>query len=769
MARQKIAGSLLLLDDTFKPSLPLLFDFLGVPDSARGAAPTDAATRLALVLAACVALLRARTHRQPAVLLVEDLHWLDGSSDAFLRRLIPALADAPVLPVLNFRPEYDHEWLRDPRYRQIALQPLAEADASALLGELLGHDPSLGELGAHLSTRAAGNPFFVEELVQSLVQSGALAGAKGAYHLACTVDVAAIPTSVQAVLAARIDRLPARDKEVLQTAAVIGKQFASEVLRAVSDLPGTELDGALQALAAAELVVEQTARPVAEYAFKHPLTQEVAYATQLTARRAQLHAAAARALVAAGGQSSERAALIAYHWERAGEVWEAAQWQRRTARALVGTDTREALARLRHVLALLDTLPESPSVVTLLLETDDDLIRMGSLSGMSLEESERLFAMGRALAERTGSPALLLRLLSTFSEFLMMRGQSADAQAHLAEASALAAGIDDNIAQLGVAIDQAQAAFWAGHLREALTHVEAARRRIALGMPATTAIAVALSSEAFVVALHGLCLAMMGRPRDGAAVLDGVVRMADEDRSLEGRCIARQFRSIAALTAGELSLAAAQAQAAMELATQAGNSYLQQMASCQMGYAYVYVGRHAEAIQLLEPCADEGAASSALGMLRWYMLSALAEAHRREGELETARAIATRAVELGHANGALTAEYNAQLVLASTLAAMHGEAAGPAIDAALARADSLLAESGAESFRPRWHLTRAECARAEGKVETVRRELQAAQGVCERLGMDEFAGEIARELASAGGAGTPRRLPGPGRSPDHHA
>jgi tetratricopeptide (TPR) repeat protein len=170
-----------------------------------------------------------------------------------------------------------------------------------------------------------------------------------------------------------------------------------------------------------------------------------------------------------------------------------------------------------------------------------------------------------------------------------------------------------------------------------------------------------------------------------------------------------------------------------------------------MGYAYVYVGRHAEAIQLLEPCADDGAASSALGMLRWYMLSALAEAHRREGELETARAIATRAVELGHANGALTAEYNAQLVLASTLAATHGEAAGPAIDAALARADSLLAESGAESFRPRWHLTRAECARALGKVETVRRELQAAQGVCERMGMDEFAGEIARELASGGG------------------
>src|SRR5215468_6823017 len=352
VARQKIVGSLLLLDDGFKASLPLLFDFLGVPDAARGAAPADATSRLALLLEACVALLRARAQRQPAVLLVEDLHWLDGSSDAFLRRLIPALADAPILPVVNFRPEYDHDWLRAARYRQIALQPLAEADAGALLDELLGRDPSVGDLAAQLRARAAGNPFFVEELVQSLAQSGTLAGAKGAYHLVRTVDAAAIPTSVQAVLAARIDRLPARDKEVLQTAAVLGKQFDPLLLRAVSDLPTTELDGALQALATAELVLEQTAHPSPAYTFKHPLTQEVAYATQLAARRAQLHAAAARALVATGGESSERAALIAYHWEKAGAAWEAAQWQHRTARVLIGTDTREGLARLRHVLAL---------------------------------------------------------------------------------------------------------------------------------------------------------------------------------------------------------------------------------------------------------------------------------------------------------------------------------------------------------------------------------------------------------------------------------
>jgi len=751
-ARQKIAGALLLLDDALKPVVPLVFDLLGVPDTSRSVPATDAGARQSRLLDTCAALLRARARRQPAVLLIEDLHWLDGGSDAFIHRLLPALADAPVLPVLNFRPEYDHAWLHGPAYRQIALQPLADADGSALLAELLGRDPSLGDLAEHLGTRAAGNPFFVEELVQSLVQSGALSGARGAYRLARTVDAAAIPTSVQALLAARMDRLAARDKEVLQTAAVIGKQFGADVLRAVSQLPNTDIEGALQSLAAAELLVERADSP-GEYAFKHPLTQEVAYTTQLATRRAQLHAAVARALVAADAASNERAALIAYHWEKGGAAWDAAQWQHRTARGLVGTDTREAVDRLRQVLRLLETLPQSPPVITLALETQNDLIRIGTLAGRAREEAERLFTAGRAVAERTDNRALLLRLLSTYGEFLMMRGQSAEAQARLAEASALAADIDDDLAQIGAAIDRAQSVFWTGRLRETLTHIDAARRRLARGQPKTTPIPVGLMGETFVTALHGLCLSMMGRPRDGAAELERVVQLADEEDSLEGRSIARQFRAIAALTAGELSVAAAHAQTAAELATRAANPFMQQMASSCLGYAYVYLGRLDEAVRLLAPLVDDESTASVLGMLRWFMLSALAEARRRQGDLEAALAIATRAVELAGASGALTAECNAQFVLATTLAGIQGSAAENAVEEALTRAEHLITESGAESFRPRWHLARAECARLLGDAVGAEREMRAALRVCKQMGMGEFAGDIARELASAGGAG----------------
>src|SRR5262249_19679305 len=156
------------------------------------------------------------------------------------------------------------------------------------------------------------------------------------------------------------------------------------------------------------------AYPVPEYAFKHPLTQEVAYNTQLAARRARLHGAVAAALDPQTAQpSAERAVLIAYHWEKAGAVWEAAVWHRRAAGALAGADTHEAVARLRRVLALLGDAPESPEAVRLLIQAHDDLVRFGRLGGVTREEAERLFTTARALAERTGNRALLTRLLAT--------------------------------------------------------------------------------------------------------------------------------------------------------------------------------------------------------------------------------------------------------------------------------------------------------------------------------------------------------------------
>jgi class 3 adenylate cyclase/tetratricopeptide (TPR) repeat protein len=750
-ARQKIAGGLLLLDDGFKASLGQLFDFLGVPDAARGAAPADTETRLQRLVGACVALLRARAAGPPVVLLVEDLHWLDAASDAFLRRLVAALADTPILPVLNFRPEYADDWLRGAAYRRLALEPLAHTAVGELLDELLGRDPSLGDLAARLGARAAGNPFFVEELVQSLAQGGVLTGAKGAYRLARPLDDAAIPTSVHAVLAARIDRLAPRDKDVLQTAAVIGKQFAEPVLRAITGCSEADLAAALRTLAATELILEQAVYPVAAYAFKHPLTQEVAYGTQLTARRAHLHAAVAHALEQKAGEvSGEHAALIAYHWERAGNAWEAARWQHRAASALSGTDTREALLRLRRVLALLGEVPRSAEAVTLVVETHDDLLRLGHLAGLPLEEAEALFTSARALAERSGQRPLLVRLLSTFAEFLMMAGQSAAAQAHLREANVLASDVDDAAVRLGVAIDNAQTAVWTGRLREALAHSTDALRLAERGVPAGRAIPVGLDGHAFILAVRGLCLSFMGRCRDGAADLERALRLAEENRLPEGRCVAHQFRSLAALISGDTRVGVAHAGAAVEFAVRAGNPFLQRLGQACLAGAQAFAGRTREAIPMLEALVGDTGGAPSIGLTEWLLLPVLADAYGAEGRLDAACATAKRAVELARANSALTAECNAQLALARALVRTHGAEARPAADGALARATALIEESGAESGRPRLHLVRADCERMLKNDEAERRELQTAERLCAEMGMDELAEQVARELSAAG-------------------
>ena len=777
-ARQKIAGSLLLLDDSFKERLPLLFDFLGAPDPTRGVSPADPETRIALLVDTCVRLLRSRAARQPAVMLVEDLHWCDAASDAFLRRLVAALATQPVVVVLNARPEYDAKWLRENGFRRLDLQPLGADVIAELVDELLGRDPSLGDLGARLGARAAGNPFFAEELVQSLAQSGALAGTKGAYRLAGAIDESAIPTTVRAVLGARIDRLAARDKDVLQTAAVIGKEFDEAVLRAVTGLAEAALGVALRALAGAELVFEHSAYPVAEYAFKHPLTQEVAYSTQLAARRARLHAAVAAALAPPTDlPSGERALLIAYHWEKAGAAWEAAQWQQRAARALMGTDTHEAQARLRRVLTLLGDLPETAPAIALALQTYDDLLRAGSLGGLSRQDAEQLFANGRALAERAGDRSALTRLFSTFGELLFFSGHGADAQRYLREATVLARDVDDAAVQLTVLVDKAQTAFWAGRLHDVLKYVEEALPGLH-DAALSKEIPVGLWGEAFGLCQRGLALSFMGRRREGAADLERAIHLADQLGSFESRCVARQFSCLAALVAGEVTLVLTHAHTSLELAVRAGNPFLERLGRvltevetwppdrrasrcvidalerlgrASLGSAYVASGRAHDGASMLEGVTSDDGRTS-LGAVEWMLLPALADAYRAVGDLVRAHATAARAVEVAHANGALTAEAAAQIALASVLVAEDADVHGPAIDTALARVVTLIEESGAEALRPRVHLVRVNQARALGALDIARRELRGADVLCRKMGMDELADRMARELAVGDGA-----------------
>ena len=317
LAREKIAGRMLLLDRDLEPFLPLAFDFLGVPDPQRPAPAMDPAIRQRQLFAFTRRLVQARSAREPALLFFDDTHWIDEGSDAFVAQVADIVPGTRTMLLLNFRPEYRAEWMAGPSYQQLPLHPLGAGAIDQLLVALLGADPSLAGLPALLRQRTGGNPFFIEEIIQSLVESGSLVGQRGGYRLAAPVDRLDIPPTVHGILAARIDRLPEREKSVLQTAAAIGLKFSEPLLRRVCDLSQDDFEAAVAALRRAELVHEESLYPDVEYAFRHPLTHEVAERSQLAAQRRRVHAAVARALEELhADKPEEHAALFAHHWDR---------------------------------------------------------------------------------------------------------------------------------------------------------------------------------------------------------------------------------------------------------------------------------------------------------------------------------------------------------------------------------------------------------------------------------------------------------------------
>src|SRR2546425_314790 len=367
-AREKIAGAVLLLDPSFAEILPAMFEFMGVPDPARPAPRIDPEAARRRMLEHVRRIVQADSRDRTVVTLIEDLHWLDDASDRFVAELVEIAPATRMLLLLNFRPEYAAEWLERSSVQQIALQPLGPEAVREMLAAAIGDDPSVRGLPERIHARTGGNPFFAEEIVQALIEDGSLAGTPGAYRLTRETEKVPLPETVQNVLAARIDRLEPREKQVLQTAAVIGRELPRSLLAAVCDVAGAELDEALAVLRRAEFLFETALYPQVEYAFKHPLTHEVAYQSQLAARRTAVHRAVAQAMETLHPeQLDERAAEIAWHWEGAGERAAAARWHARAANWVEQRDLREATRHWRTAYRLLPEVPEDRAEADLLI------------------------------------------------------------------------------------------------------------------------------------------------------------------------------------------------------------------------------------------------------------------------------------------------------------------------------------------------------------------------------------------------------------------
>ena len=359
--REKVVGKVLGLDEALRPTLPAILALLEVPVDEPQWQALDPPQRRQRTLDAIKRLLLRESQVQPLLVVFEDLHWIDTETQALLDSLVESLPTAQLLLLVNYRPEYQHGWGSKTYYTQLRLDPLPPVSAQALLQALLGDDASLAPLTPLLIARTEGNPFFLEESVRTLVETGLLVGAPGAYRLAQSLDTLHVPATVQAVLAARIDRLPPEEKRLLQTAAVIGTEVPLPVLQAIAELPEAELHRGLAHLQAAEFLYETRLFPDQAYTFKHALTHEVAYGSLLQERRRLLHAGIVEALERlAPDRLTEQVERLAHHALR-GEAWDKALRYCRQAGTRVAAQSayREAVTYYEQALMALRHLPDS--------------------------------------------------------------------------------------------------------------------------------------------------------------------------------------------------------------------------------------------------------------------------------------------------------------------------------------------------------------------------------------------------------------------------
>jgi class 3 adenylate cyclase/tetratricopeptide (TPR) repeat protein len=363
--REKITGKLLTLDKTLDSTLSAFLSLLDVAAEDQQWQNLDPLQRRQRTLEAIKRLLLQESQVQPLLLVFEDLHWIDSETQSFLDSLIDSLPTAPLLLLVNYRPEYRHGWGSKTYYSQLRIDPLPPESAEELLQAVLGDDASLQPLKQVLIARTEGNPFFLEENIRTLIETKVLLGERGKYRLYGPFEIARVPATVHAVLAARIDRLAPEEKRLLQSAAVIGKDVPFVLLHAIAELSEDILRRELGQLQAAEFVYETRLFPDLEYTFKHALTHEVAYGSVLQERRRMLHVRIVEAIERLyPDRLAEQVELLAHHALR-GELWEKGVTYLRQAGAKAADRSvhREAVSYFEQSLEALRCLPESRQTI----------------------------------------------------------------------------------------------------------------------------------------------------------------------------------------------------------------------------------------------------------------------------------------------------------------------------------------------------------------------------------------------------------------------
>jgi class 3 adenylate cyclase/tetratricopeptide (TPR) repeat protein len=662
--RARVTGQVLTLDTALQETIPALLALLDVLPEDSPFRTLDPPQRRRRTLDGLKRVLLRESQVQPLLLVFEDLHWIDTETQALLDGLVESLPTARLLLLVNYRPEYQHGWGSKTYYTQLRLDPLPPVSAHELLQALLGDDPGLAPLKQLLIARTEGNPFFLEESVRTLVETGVLVGTPGAYRLAPHVGAAPrgrpevgnhtglplpidmqIPVTVQAVLAARIDRLPPEEKRLLQTAAVIGMEVPLPLFQAIAELPEAALHRGLTHLQAAEFLYETRLFPEHAYTFKHALTHEVAYRSLLQERRRALHAQIVAALeTLAGDRLADQVERLADHAVR-GEVWDKALLYCRQAgaKAMEHSAAREAVGCYEQALAALEHLPEQRALREQAIDLRCDLYSAHLVLGQREHILHDLRA-AETLAEALDDQRRLGRVSVNMAQYFLMVRQYDHAIASSQRALALAAPSGDTYTPIEANNFLGLVYFLQGDYRQAMdvnrramVALEGERRYERFGQPVLPAV----RCRTFL----SLCLAEVGAFAEGIAIGEEGLHIAEAVQHPVSLVSAYRSVGLLYLYQGDLHQALPVLERAAGLCEEADLPFHFSLLAPALGAAYVLCGRADEAVRLLERALEQ-TASSGIMSGQAPLLSTLGEAYLHAGRLEEARALAARALDL---------------------------------------------------------------------------------------------------------------------------
>ena len=634
--RERIIGKVLGLDRNLEDILPYLFSLLGIEDPESSLQQMDAQIRRQRTFDALKKLFLRESLNQPLILVCEDLHWIDSETQGLLDVLGESVASAPLLLLTNYRPEYRHEWGQKTYYTQLRLAPLGPAEAEELLTFLLGSGDSLTALKSLILERTEGSPFFMEEVVQTLAEEGALIGSRGHYQLETTPTELHISPTVQGVLAARIDRLTAEEKALLQQLAVIGRQFPVSLVKQVVLQSEDRLYRALSSLQAKEFLYEQPAFPESEYLFKHALTQEVAYGTVLQEQRKALHERTAQAMEIQYQTSLEdHYSELAHHFQRSENREKAlAYLQLAGQRAMLGSAREEAIHFFTEALSVLKTVPVVPERVQQELTLQVSLgAALVATKGYTTPEVERTFLRAQELCQNAEDLPEHSAVLFALHRFYAVSGDCQKAR-EIAEHHLQVAQRLHSPAFLQPAhIACGAAALWIGDVLEARMYFEEAA---ALYDPQQHDGQAALYGEDFGIVNYSfapLALWALGYPAQaiGGSTQGGqLAQTFSSPWNLVYTCL---FGAIVHQYRGEVARAWEQAGVALALCQEHGFPFYIPASMIVQGWARVEKGEVEEGITQMRDgfTVWEGAGSE---FLRPYYLMLLAEAYRKTGNAE---------------------------------------------------------------------------------------------------------------------------------------